>query len=662
MNRRSDFQRLLASVAICTLFLTTEFALGATLPRPIVDEHGNEIGLFQRVVSRPGAEVIASVDTKNAVEKPVPFTSYYVYDDIIHNGEKYFQVGPNSAQPPVGWINASKVLEWSNNLTLAINPPVNRDRILFFDSPASLAWLLSDVNQVNIKSASFIAKAQAGGISAGDGVNAIEPAEYAHWTTRFYVMPVLDFVVRGQKQNEAPTILVRTAAIPVIDDSNPSAGNCKKDRTVGVVFVLDTTLSTQPYLDKTTEMLQRLSNKIQAAAKKNKVAFGLIGYRDEALPGKDVEYRTKLFQALDFKNDPSHISSVLRQVKAAKESTIGFSEDGLAGLLLATELDWSEYTDRWVILVTDAGVKTSKDGAKGQYEGLETVSNKLYDEYKIGTIALHLATKEAKAAANVSTARDQLLRLSTWPRTAAAYYQIDDGDLDAFGATIESKVMDLMDQPNLPNSQLAQKGATGDPIAQIGLAQRLIWLGDCSNAKPPDVVEGWAIDKALGTPPIQTVERYAVEPRLLLNRVQINELAKTLDSIAEVQKATADHPKRFFERLVLAVGTAAIDPNMINTGGLQGRLNAPSANVDKISDVLPGYLSRLPYKSDFLTLNKASWSSVNPQQMKQYIRRVEESIIRLRSIYNKPLSELYPLHPDATPAERVYPVLLSDLP
>ena len=199
-------------------------------------------------------------------------------------------------------------------------------------------------------------------------------------------------------------------------------------------------------------------------------------------------------------------------------------------------------------------------------------------------------------------------------------------------------------------------------MAEIGLAQKLIWLGACNGTNAPDTIEGWIVDKALGTPAAHSGNRYAFEPRILLTRVQMNELAKTLASIVETAKSTLGTPENFFGELALALGVAVSDANLINSNVVQGRLAEPVSAINKIGDVLPGYLARLPYRSDFLTLDRSAWANMAPQQIRPWILRVEAAIDTLRVHYNKQEKELFKLHPAATPGEWVYPVLLSDLP
>ena len=388
----------------------------------------------------------------------------------------------------------------------------------------------------------------------------------------------------------------------------------------------------------------------------------LVGYRDKPALNQNVQYRSHTFQSLDPNNDPSLFVSQLQQVSAADQSTKGFNEDGLIGVLTAAEMDWDPYQMRWIILVTDAGVRDPTVDESGTKWGLQAVANKLWDEKNIGLMALHLATPDAKTKGNATGAQRQLEHLSRWATTTSAYVRIEDGDIGAFGSVIDTRVDEVIQQLQLTTAQLQQQAAQGSAVAEIGLAQKLIWLGACNGTHAPDTVEGWIVDKALGTPAADSGNRYAFEPRILLTRVQMNELAKTLNSIVETAKSTLDSPVNFFGELALALGVASSDGNLINSGVVKGRLAESVGAINNIGDVLPAYLARLPYRSDFLTLDQAAWASMAPQQIRPWIHRVEAAIDTLRVHYNKTEQELFKLHPAATSGEWVYPVLLSDLP
>ena len=91
--------------------------------------------LFQRVVSHPGAALLAEPKADGAVVRKsvVPFTVMYVYD----RKDAYIQVGASTAQPE-GWMEAAKATDWNQSLTLLFTPRTGRDPVLFFKTETGL--------------------------------------------------------------------------------------------------------------------------------------------------------------------------------------------------------------------------------------------------------------------------------------------------------------------------------------------------------------------------------------------------------------------------------------------------------------------------------------------------------------------------------------------
>ena len=96
--------------------------------------------LFQRVVSHPGARLLAEpkADAKVLQEAVVPFTVLYVYA----RKDAWLQVGPSTTQP-AGWLEAAKATDWNQSLTLLFTPRTGRDPVLFFKTEQDLNALCS---------------------------------------------------------------------------------------------------------------------------------------------------------------------------------------------------------------------------------------------------------------------------------------------------------------------------------------------------------------------------------------------------------------------------------------------------------------------------------------------------------------------------------------
>jgi len=634
-------------------------------PRPILNERGEEIGLFERVLSRPDAVLVERPGSSAILESPKPFTAYYVFDSVEQSDAAYLQVGPNAQGAPTGWVLQSSSINWPNNLTLAFNEPVVRDRVLFFESAAGPAYLLSDQSKTDARSHDLLERADGGNLRPFDGVLAVESRDFVHWSDKFYLMPVLDFVAGGkqEKPKKRRPVIVETAAIPVIDATSVSSGACAGPQRSAIVFVIDTTLSMQPYIDRTLEMVEDIVVKISTSGLEERVSFALIGFRDKPAPGKNVEYQKKVFAPSGPFVGPADFPELLATMRAAKEETAGFSENGLGGLLAAADLDWSPYRSNWIVYISDASMKTPIIDDRGEKRSVDFIASYLWDTKKIAVASFHLRTPAAKRIGNVSIAEGQFKKLAVGAAESLPYFGIEKGDIDAFGKDIEERADKIVELVTADTKTLAEKSKTKDPIAEIGYAQRLVWLGECSSEGAPDIARGWVADTAAGRSVDKSRQLAAFEPRVLLNRQQMNRIAEALGAVRDAARKGSDSPETFFRRIASVLGLSISDPSLVSTVGSSGnRSDSVASEYDQLGDFLPSYLSRTPYRSDFLTITQDQWVRMSARSRSNWLSRIEAAISTLRIYYNKPESDLYKLHPDAQPSEWFYPVLLSDIP
>ena len=86
------------------------------------------------------------------------------------------------------------------------------------------------------------------------------------------------------------------------------------------------------------------------------MGFGLIGFRDNSAA---VEYAAKVFAPLAYPPNHDEFQRQIQNVQAARASTRGFNEDGLAGVVVkALELDeWKHFQARYIIYIGDSGLR-----------------------------------------------------------------------------------------------------------------------------------------------------------------------------------------------------------------------------------------------------------------------------------------------------------------
>lgn len=167
-------------------------------------------------------------------------------------------------------------------------------------------------------------------------------------------------------------------------------------RSSGIVLVVDTSVSMQPYIDRVREVIDGLQRQIGERGDLDKVSFGLVGFRNNTDKTPGLEYVSKTLVPLQPGNDAQRFAELSSQVRATDVSSHSFNEDAFAGIMQAVdEMDWSPYAGRVVLLVTDAGALRKNDPlGRTQMNEAEVRQAALRKGVKI--YALHLRTRPGR--------------------------------------------------------------------------------------------------------------------------------------------------------------------------------------------------------------------------------------------------------------------------
>ena len=186
-------------------------------------------------------------------------------------------------------------------------------------------------------------KAVAGKLPPDSPVVSIEPETFIDINKQFYLLPIMEHQRRRLPGRLTGKVL-KVASVPL--DVNPlsdtkSRDDVLRDFNVGIVFVIDTTTSMGPFIDRTRKAVESLYQRIAKSDISERVSFGLVGFRDNTKLAPGLGYVTKTFQPLDRKSDPDAIIKALQTMKPSKTSSKGFNEDSLAAIHSAvTTTDW----------------------------------------------------------------------------------------------------------------------------------------------------------------------------------------------------------------------------------------------------------------------------------------------------------------------------------
>src|SRR5690606_33813200 len=407
-----------------------------------------------------------------AFAQPVtPFTVFYVYDRQSRDGRNYVQVGIDSTGEIDGWLPAEQAIDWQQTLTVGFKDPAQQPRVLLFRERDALREII-DANDA-ARYEALREQALAGDV-LDSPVAAIQPEGFIDIRRNFYLVPILSHedVLIGNYQGR----LLRVASVPLRDPAPED-----DPYRAGIVFVIDTTQSMRPYIERTREIMRDVYAQIEDAGLADKVAYGLVGFRDstKAVPG--LQYVSRVFADLTGSGD-----EFLRQVAdvdASNVSSQGFNEDPYAGVVTALEsINWSNFFARYIILITDAGPRLADDPLSST--GLDTaeLAARLRDR-GIALWAIHLKTEIGRD--DHAFAEQEYRALSTVPDIGSFYYPIEAGNVDDFGAALSAMMRQLTAQVaaaaqgfqplrGLPATEVADDGselsAFQQKVARLGYA------------------------------------------------------------------------------------------------------------------------------------------------------------------------------------------------
>jgi hypothetical protein len=621
--------------------------------------------LFQRVLTRPGATLKREPGDGPGARQPA-LTRFYVYGRKTVNGAEWLEVGLTAKGKTDGWLAADFTLPWKQQLALSFTNPAGRDRALLFRGRADLMPLLEADSPG--KAEAPLRKAVEAGKSEPKVVS-IEPANYVDIVKKFYLLPILSAeetftgdghrvrvleIASVSKQDEA----AQKPAKPADDNAN------LRNFSAAVVFVIDSTMSMNPYIDRTREAVRRIADRVEKAGLGDRVKFGLVAFRSNLDAQPKLDYVSRLYADPAKVKDGKDFLSKVASLQAATVSTPRFSEDAFAGVMTAlTQVNWNAFGGRYAVLISDAGALKGGDPLSSTKLDAEQVRMEALHR-GVAVYSLHLKTPEG--VANHAEAEAQYTALSTHPLVSRPlYYGVPVGSVEAFGKIVDSLSDAIVAQVNAAYRGEATPGAarTSDPAylkggekaedrirldtAMLGHAMQLAYLGRVEGTSAPPLFRAWIADRSLAQPDTPTTE-----VRVLLTKNQLSDMRQVLTGIAEAGQAAQLSPGDFFSRMRSVAATLGRDPNAVN-----------DPKAAKLADLglLGEYLDGLPYRSKVLDLDQETWSSWSIAQQQAFLDEVNRKL-RLYQIVHDDTDRWVALDTGADPGEAVCALPLDALP
>ena len=648
---------LLAFVIAVTPVLAMATAAAAADNKPLLME--GKRSLYQRVLSVPGARLATEPggQTDKALE---PFTALYVYARREHGGTEWIQVGTNRHGSRAGWIPVNRSIEWNSGLTVAFRDPVGHDRVLLFKDSDSLRQLVEQRDLAVYER--LYAEAVQDQISTDSPVVAIQPPGYIDIREDFYLVPIQryeDIYLGSEKAR-----LLQVSSVPLTHDQDSRASTApvsSHNYTAGLVFVIDSTLSMEPYIERTREAVTAIYDTLDDADLLGQVNFGLVAYRDNVAAAPGLDYLVRTYVDLEAGRDAASFLSQVKSLQDARVSSQGFTEDAYAGVKQAIEaVNWDGYDARYIILVTDAGARGAGDPLSSTGLGAESL-RQLAQDKGIALFVLHLLTPATMPDQEADAA--QYRRLAEFPGVGSLYYGVPTGDIQEFGKVLDTLAGQITEQVQLAaasqtlpapvasdDSQLAKLQAK---VTMLGYALRMRYLQKAVGVQIPDVFDAWLLDRDFRNP-----ERTTLDVRVLLNRDQLSDLNDVLTQVLEAAEEGLLSPQDFLSELKSLSATLSRDP---------GQLGATTATTmgkgNSLADLgfMREYIEGLPYTGEVMQLSLDDWQSWSTKRQITFLHRLEEKISYYRALHDH--TDLWvSLDGGPVDGDSVFPVPLELLP
>ncbi len=619
------------------IVITILFSLALTIPllvqaneqKPLLME--GKKTLYQRVLSTPDARVYQQPSDSSDSEEIVPFSVLYVYQ----KQDGWLRVGYNSFGSMVGWVPEKQAIVWNQALTVSFKDPQDIQRVMLFNSKEALKKLVDDFDKKTYQS---LYQAAVNGEPLEDSpVIAIQPEAHLEIRENFYLVPIKQHedVYLGNEQAR----LLEVASVPLDDSGGQSNSNeaTEKNRSYrsGIHFVIDSTASMGPYIDRTREAVAKVFSAIDKQGLTNQVSFGLTAYRDNIDQVPELEYLTQRYVSLEQGTDVTQFFERVNTLNPSEISSRDFREDAYAGIKSAIEDSaWDDFDARYIILITDAGPRESHDSLGATHLSAQALRQLAYDK-GISLWVLHL--RSPSAAANHQKAESLYKELSYYPGIGDFYYGVSLGQVDEFGNVLETLANQITQQvlattngvPPIPlpenaepenQTQLAQLQGR---VAKLGNALRMRYLQRESGKPLPKVFDAWMVDRDFINP-----ERSSVDVRVLLTRDQLSDLKNVMQQVLELAEEGVLSPKNFINDLKSLAATVSRDPSSVASSTSDAGSNLAEMGY------MREYIEDLPYTGEVMNLTLESWEEWSAKTQVEFMQRLDSKINYYQALHD----------------------------
>ncbi len=614
--------------------------------------------LYQRVLSIPEAQIFQSPDINGTSEEIIPFSVLYVYQ----KQDGWLRVGYDSFGKTNGWVSEKQAIVWNQALTVSFKNPQDIQRVMLFNNKNALKQLVGDYDKAAYQSL-YKAAVEGEGLD-NSPVIALQPEAHLDIRDNFYLVPIKQHedVYLGNEQAR----LLEIASVPLDDEAGQSVSSNQLDKgrsyRSGIHFVIDSTASMGPYIDRTREAVSRVFSAIDLQGLTNQVSFGLTAYRDNTAQVPELEYLTRSYVSLEQGADVDQFFERVNALSPAEISSRDFREDAYAGIRSAIEDSaWTDYDARYVILITDAGPRESHDSLGATRLSAKALRQLAYDR-GVSIWVLHLRTPVI--GANNGKAERLYKELSFFPDIGDFYYGVELGQVDEFGTVLETLANQITQQvlattngvppiplPDAKNEEApTQLAELQDRVTRLGHALRMRYIQKESGKPLPKVFNAWMVDRDFINP-----ERSSVDVRVLLTRDQLSDLKNVMQQVLDLAEEGVLSPRNFINDLKSLAATVSRDPASVG-----GSTSGAGSNLAEMG-YMREYIEDLPYTGEVMNLTLESWEEWSAKTQIEFMQRLDSKISYYQALHDH--TDLW-VTPGGGPVNgnSVFPVALDLLP
>ncbi len=635
--------------------------------------------LYQRVLTIPDARLYKQPDASSEASNVIPFSVFYVYQ----RDNDWLQIGHDSFGRIAGWIPEAQTIVWNQALTVSFKDPQDTQRVMMFGERPALQKLIEDYDQ---EAYAKLYQAVVNDEKLADNpVIAIQPEGHVDIRNNFYLVPIKQHedVYLGNEQAR----LLQIASVPLSDQGESSSETRKqpsgsvetadslaltsassaqpRNYRSGIHFVIDSTISMGPYIDRTREAVRKVYNSIARQSLTDQVSFGLTAYRDNLEQVPELDYLTRTFVTLQQGTNANTFFDRVNTLEPSLVSSRDYREDAYAGIRAAIEnTNWQDFDARYVVLITDAGPRESDDSLGATGLSAKALQQLAYDK-GISIWVLHL--RSDSPVANHPRAEKLYKQLSFYPGIGDFYYGVELGKVDEFGNVLEVLANQITQQVLatvngvLPLPIPEQKQAESIPatpqlaqlqgrVAKLGNALRMRYLQKEKGVPLPKVFDAWMVDRDFSDP-----QKSAVDVRVLLTRDQLSDLKSILQKVLDLAEEGVLTPSGFLNDLKSLAASISRDP-----ASVADRTSQTGGNLADMG-YMREYIDDLPYTGEVMNLSLASWQEWSAKEQIEFMHRLESKINYYQALHDHTDLWVTP-GGGAVNGNSVFPVVLDLLP